>query len=232
MDMPFRSRSKGRHGSRSRRRRALKPMKQTRVSASTPPQTASGVAPERMRSSPSAGQAVGAGAPPRGTERGHHLGGYLGADPGAEACGVYRGQGTDRAGSMREPGPEGLGAGPVGADHAQPADHHAGHAVLERIQRERLSRERNSSARSWPSSMTMPKRSSMATESSMKSSESSPREPSMPLGRVVSAVISAARRGPNFNRSTMMALSSSRISFCVIRSASDQAARRRARYGA
>ena len=60
----------------------------------------------------------------------------------------------------------------------------------------------------------------MATDSSMKSSESRPSEPSTPLGSVVSSVISAARRGSNFSRSTTSPFSSSRTSFCVINATS------------
>ncbi len=48
--------------------------------------------------------------------------------------------------------------------------------------------------------MTMPNRSSIASDSSMKSSESRPIEPSTPLGSAVSSVTSAARRGSNLSR--------------------------------
>src|SRR6266404_8834582 len=92
--------------------------------------------------------------------------------------------------------------------------------IFARMNRDRESSERNSSVRSWPSSITMPKRSSRATDSSMKSSESRPSEPSTPLGSVVSRVISAARRGSNFSRSTTSPFSSSSTSFCVIASTS------------
>src|SRR5712671_144348 len=88
--------------------------------------------------------------------------------------------------------------------------------IFARMNRDRESSERNSSVRSWPSSITMPKRSSRATDSSMKSSESRPSEPSTPLGSVVSRVISAARRGSNFSRSTTSPFNSSSTSFCVI----------------
>ena len=54
MDMPRRSRSKGRHGSGSSSLSALKPMKQMRVSASTPPTSATSTTPSRIRSAPSA----------------------------------------------------------------------------------------------------------------------------------------------------------------------------------
>src|SRR5882672_6212907 len=97
------------------------------------------------------------------------------------------------------------------------------------MNRDRESSERNSSVRSWPSSITMPKRSSRATDSSMKSSESRPSELSTPLGSVVSRVISAARRGSNFSRSTTSPFSSSSTSFCVIASTSPITPRYRAR---
>ncbi len=58
MDMPRRSRSKGRHGVGSSSLSALKPMKQMWVSASTPPTSAVGVTPARMRSAPSAIEAA------------------------------------------------------------------------------------------------------------------------------------------------------------------------------
>src|SRR6266852_5411139 len=54
IDMPRRSRSKGRHGVGSSSLSALKPMKQMWVSASTPPTSAVGVTPARTRSAPSA----------------------------------------------------------------------------------------------------------------------------------------------------------------------------------
>src|SRR5262249_30727792 len=59
------------------------------------------------------------------------------------------------------------------------------------------------------SSMTKPNRSSMAIDISMKSSESSPSDPSIPLGRTVARVSSEVRLGSNLSRSTMMSLSSS-----------------------
>src|SRR5262244_3616328 len=57
--------------------------------------------------------------------------------------------------------------------------------------------------------MTKPNRSSMAIDISMKSSESIPSEPSIPLGKSVAGVSSEVRLGSNFSRSTMMSLSSS-----------------------
>src|SRR3989304_2905703 len=60
--------------------------------------------------------------------------------------------------------------------------------------------------------MTMPNRSSIAMESSIKSRESSPSEPSSPFGRVVSMVMSAARAGSNLRRATRIAFSASRTS--------------------
>src|SRR5215475_8533716 len=62
---------------------------------------------------------------------------------------------------------------------------------------------------SCDSSMTKPNRSSMAIDISMKSSESSPSDPSIPLGKTVARVSSEARLGSNLSRSTMMSLSSS-----------------------
>src|SRR5262245_48600827 len=59
------------------------------------------------------------------------------------------------------------------------------------------------------SSMTKPNRSSMAIDISMKSSESSPSDPSIPLGKTVARVSSEVRLGSNLRRSTMMSLSSS-----------------------
>src|SRR5215470_3957084 len=61
---------------------------------------------------------------------------------------------------------------------------------------------------SCDSSMTKPNRSSMAIDISMKSSESSPSDPSIPLGKTVARVSSEARLGSNLSRSTMMSLSS------------------------
>jgi len=58
MDMPRRSRSNGRHGSGSRSLRALKPMKQMRVSASTPPASATGASPAAIRSAAMASDAA------------------------------------------------------------------------------------------------------------------------------------------------------------------------------
>ena len=58
MDMPRRSRSKGRHGSGASSLSALKPMKQMRVSASTPPTSATSTTPSRIRSAPSAMEAA------------------------------------------------------------------------------------------------------------------------------------------------------------------------------
>src|SRR5262249_36206554 len=86
------------------------------------------------------------------------------------------------------------------------------------------------------SSITMPKRSSTPTDSSMKSSESRPSDPSTPLGSVVLSVISAARRGSKRRRSTTIVLSSSSTSFWVtallLRGRSCRArARRRQRFG-
>src|SRR4029453_772530 len=63
---------------------------------------------------------------------------------------------------------------------------------------------------SWSSIMT-PQRSSIPIASSMKSSESSPSEPSIPLGSDVCMVMSAARAGSNFSRSTRRVLIASRI---------------------
>src|SRR3989304_2898235 len=60
--------------------------------------------------------------------------------------------------------------------------------------------------------MTMPNRSSIAMESSIKSSESSPSDPSSPFGRVVSMVMSAVRARSNLRRATRIALSASRTS--------------------
>src|SRR3990170_3004042 len=60
--------------------------------------------------------------------------------------------------------------------------------------------------------MTMPNRSSIAMESSIKSSESSPSDPSSPFGRVVSMVMSAVRAGSNLRRVTRIAFSASRTS--------------------
>src|SRR5215510_13884149 len=54
--MPRRSRSNGRHGAGSRSLRALNPMKQIRVRASTPPATASGTTPSATRSAASASE--------------------------------------------------------------------------------------------------------------------------------------------------------------------------------
>src|SRR5215468_9155020 len=71
---------------------------------------------------------------------------------------------------------------------------------------------------SCDSSMTKPNRSSMAIDISMKSSESSPSEPSIPLGKTVARVSSEVRLGSNFRRSTMMSLSSSStFSACMTR---------------
>src|SRR5215470_15074813 len=57
--------------------------------------------------------------------------------------------------------------------------------------------------------MTKPNRSSMAIDISMKSSESSPSDPSIPLGKTVARVSSEVRLGSNLSRSTMKSLSSS-----------------------
>ena len=57
--------------------------------------------------------------------------------------------------------------------------------------------------------MTKPKRSSMAIDISMKSSESSPSDPSIPLGKTVVRESSEVRLGSNLSRSTMMSLISS-----------------------
>src|SRR5215471_1477878 len=59
------------------------------------------------------------------------------------------------------------------------------------------------------SSMTKPNRSSIAIDISMKSSESSPSDPSIPLGKTVARVRSEVRLGSNLRRSTKMSLSSS-----------------------
>src|SRR5215470_7898545 len=69
--------------------------------------------------------------------------------------------------------------------------------------------ERKCGARSCASSITNPKRSSMPIESSMKSSESSPSDPSTSLGSTVARDSSGSRLGANLSRSTMMSLSSS-----------------------
>src|SRR4029077_5285486 len=127
---------------------------------------------------------------------GHRVGGDLGRDARAEALGVDDGDGLDRAGAGREAGPEALHPRAVGAHDAAPAHHHVWPApgasgpahgasigraarsraqawpVFARMNFDRESSERNSSVRSRPSSITMPKRSSRATDSSMKSSES------------------------------------------------------------
>src|SRR5215470_4434979 len=68
--------------------------------------------------------------------------------------------------------------------------------------------ERKCGARSCASSITNPKRSSMPIESSMKSSESSPSDPSTSLGSTVARDSSGSRLGANLSRSTMMSLSS------------------------
>src|SRR2546427_318367 len=136
MDMPRRSRSKGRHGAESRSFSALNPMKQIRVSASTPPATASGATPSATRSAASApgaaqrsaraGGANSAGrwAPCRAADAVRHLG----RDPATETLGVDQGDRSDGADAATDPLPVGLHAGPERADDPEPRDGNGLHA--------------------------------------------------------------------------------------------------------
>src|SRR5262249_11868916 len=149
--------------------------------------------------------------PPSGTaQRVRHLG----ADAAAEAFGVDQGDRTDRARAAADALPEGLDAGAERADDPQTGDGDGLHApsVLEAMKRDSVSNDVKWGARSCDSSIAIPKRSSIAIDSSMKSSESRPIELSMPLGKVVSRVKSTARRGSNLSRVTRIVLSSSNTS--------------------
>src|SRR5207245_2326362 len=85
-------------------------------------------------------------------------------------------------------------------------------AVRDAMKRDSVSKEAKWGARSADSSIAIPKRSSIAIDSSMKSRESRPIELSIPLGSVVSGVKSTARRGSNLSRVTRIVLSSSNTS--------------------
>src|SRR5262249_8601311 len=155
-------------------------------------------------------EAIGARSARRAAERVRHLG----ADPAAEALGVDQGDRADRRDAAADPLPVRLDAGAERADDPEPGNGDRLHApaVLEAMKRDSVSKDVKCGARSADSSIAMPKRSSIAIESSMKSSESRPIELSMPFGRVVSRVKSTARRGSNLSRVTRIVLSSSNTS--------------------
>src|SRR5262249_8257654 len=155
-------------------------------------------------------ESIGARPPRRAAQRVRHLG----ADAAAEAFGVDQGDRADRARAAADALPEGLDAGAERADHPQTGDGDRLHApaVLDAMKRDRVSNDVKWGARSCDSSIAIPKRSSIAIDSSMKSSESRPIELSMPLGKVVSRVKSTARRGSNLSRVTRIVLSSSNTS--------------------
>src|SRR5205814_5402153 len=139
----------------------------------------------------------------------------LGGEPAAKAVGLDEGEVADGAGATREPLPVLGDTGTIRADGAEAGDDDLCHAErsFPAMKRERLSKEAKCSVRSWFSSIAMPKRSSMAMDSSMKSSESRPMDPATPFGSGVDSVVSAARRGSNFKRATRIVFSSSRTSF-------------------
>src|SRR5438093_6747585 len=156
------------------------------------------------------GQTVGA----RAARRARRRSGDLRADPAAEALGLDQREVADRADAGGEPLPVRDEPRAVWTDGAEAGDDDRLHAEgsFPAMNRDSVSKEAKCSERSWFSSRAMPKRSSIAIDSSMKSRESRPIEPSMPLGSGVDSVVSAARRGSNFRRDTRTVFSSSRTS--------------------
>src|SRR5262249_36828067 len=145
-------------------------------------------------------EAIGPRAPARAAERVRNLGGDL----AAKAVGLDQGDRPDRADTAADAFPVRLDAGGERADDSESRDGDRLHApaVLDAMKRDRVSNDVKWGARSADSSIAMPNRSSIAVDSSMKSSESRPIELSMPLGKVVSRVKSTARRGSNLSRVT------------------------------
>src|SRR5207249_6303341 len=151
---------------------------------------------------------------PRAAERPGHGIGHLGGDPAAKAFGLDERDRTDGA----RPGPHAFPvrfrAEPERAHHAEARDDDAPHVRVARsaMKAHSVRKDVKCGARSWASSITSPKRSSMASESSMKSSESSPTDPSTPFGSGVSRVTSDTRCGSKRSRVTKIVLTSSRTS--------------------
>src|SRR6185436_12745885 len=150
--------------------------------------------------------------------------GHLGGDAAAEAVGLEQGERANGAGARRESRPVRLDARAERTDGAEAGDDHSPHAAPRRLtmKRARVSKEAKCAVSSSDSSSTTPNVSSMAMDSSMKSSESRPMEPSTPLGSGVVSATSAARRGSNFSRATRIVFSSSKTSLAsMILPASD-----------
>src|SRR5262249_54015883 len=141
-------------------------------------------------------------------------GGHLGGDPTAKAFGLDQRDRTDRARPRSHTFPVRLQAGTEGADDPEARDDDAPHVRVARsaMNTHSVWNEAKCGARSWASSITRPKRSSMASDSSMKSSESSPTDPSTPFGSGVSRVTSDTRCGSKRSRVTKIVRSSSRTS--------------------
>src|SRR5262249_23778760 len=152
------------------------------------------------------GEAIGA----RATRGARESSANLRADTTAEAVGLDQREVPDRADAGGEAFPVRDDAGSVRTDGAEAGDDDPLHAdgSFPAMNRESVSNEAKCSVRSSLSSIAMPKRSSMAIESSMKSSESRPMEPSTPFGSAVDSFVSAARRGSNFRRETRIVFSS------------------------
>src|SRR5207245_357964 len=155
-------------------------------------------------------QAIG----PRAPQRAAKPVGHFGGDPAPKAFGLDERDRTDRAGARAQAVPVRLDARAERAHHSETTDRDPSHraSVLAVMKCASVSNDRKCLVRSCDSSIRIPKRSSTAIESSMKSSESRPIEPSTPFGRVVSSVMSAARRGSNLSRDTRIVFSSSRTS--------------------
>src|SRR5947209_4003565 len=213
MDMPRRSRSKGRHGEGSRSLSVLNPMKQIRVSASTPPARATDTTPSAIRSAAIASDAAPELQAVTTVSRGPPMPRTL---PTTSTCedGKHDARTRGGAAAAGKTFPVRLDAGAERTDDSEPGDGDGPHApaVLDAMKRDSVSKEAKWGARSADSSIAIPKRSSIAIDSSMKSRESRPIELSIPLGSVVSGVKSTARRGSNLSRVTRIVLSSSNTS--------------------
>src|SRR5207249_3737778 len=151
---------------------------------------------------------------PRAPRRAADPVGHLGGDPAPKTFGLDERDRTDRTDARAQAVPVRLGADAERAHDSETGDRDSSHAasVLAVMKRASVSNDRKCLVRSCDSSITIPKRSSIAIDSSMKSSESRPIEPSTPFGSVVSSVMSAARRWSNLRRVTRIVRSSSRTS--------------------